>query len=176
MGESTQHKLDRVRPPRVQITYDVETLGAIQMKELPFVVGILADLSGKPDPDSPLPKVKERKFVEIDRDNFDAILNSCAPKLSLRIPNRLADDASDLSCKLTFEKLADFSPKGLVDQVEPLKELFAARQRLNDLLAKLDGNDDLERLLQDVAKNTEQVDKLKAEMASAAPPAPEPAT
>lgn len=176
MGESTQHKLDRVRPPRVQITYDVETLGAIQMKELPFVVGILADLSGKPDPENPLPKVKERKFVEIDRDNFDEILKSCAPKLALRIPNRLADDASDLSVLLKFDKLDDFRPKGIVDQVAPLKELFAARQRLNDLLAKLDGNDDLERLLQEVAKSTEQVDKLKAEMASAAPAPAEPAS
>lgn len=171
MGESTQHKLDRVRPPRVQITYDVETLGAIQMKELPFVVGVMADLSGKPDPDNPLPKVKERKFVEINRDNFDEILNSCAPKLSLRVGNKLSDEGGDLSLKLAFGKLDDFRPKGIVDQVEPLKELFAARQRLNDLLAKLDGNDDLERLLQEVAKSTEQVDKLKAEMAQAAPAA-----
>jgi type VI secretion system protein ImpB len=155
----------------VQITYDVETLGAIQMKELPFVVGVMADLSGKPDPDNPLPKVKERKFVEIDRDNFDEILNSCAPKLSLRVGNKLSDEGGDLSLKLAFNKLDDFRPKGIVDQVEPLKELFAARQRLNDLLAKLDGNDDLERLLQEVAKSTEQVDKLKAEMASSAPAA-----
>lgn len=175
MGESTQHKLDRVRPPRVQITYDVETLGAIQLKELPFVVGILADLSGKRDPDQPLPKVKERKFVEIDRDNFDDILNSCTPRLSLRVKNKLADDGSDLSLKLKFEKLDDFRPKGIVDQVPPLLELFKARQRLNDLLAKLDGNDNLERLLQEVAKSTEMIEKLKAEMAAAAPAA-EPAT
>ena len=161
MAESTQKKLSRIRPPRVQITYDLETGGAIEMKELPLVVGILADLAGQPE--NPLPPVKARKFVDIDRDNFNDVLSSIGPRLQISTANRLREDGGSLPLELRFRKLDDFRPEAVVQQVEPLKELFLARQRLNDLLAKLDGNDDLDALLQDVATNTESQAQLKAQ-------------
>lgn len=160
MAESTQKKLSRIRPPRVQITYDLETGGAIEMKELPLVVGILADLAGQPE--NPLAPVKARKFVDIDRDNFNEVLASIGPRLSFTAANKLREDGGNLPLELKFRKLDDFRPEAVVQQVEPLKQLFLARQRLNDLLAKLDGNDDLDALLQDVATNTESQEKLKA--------------
>ena len=177
MAESTQQKLSRVRPPRVQITYDVETGGAIQKKELPFIVGILADLSGKPDPDQPMPKLKERKFVEIDRDNFDAVLASASPRLAFQVADRLKKDSNEMhNVLLNFTKMADFDPVNLVKQIPALNELFTARNRLNDLLAKLDGNDHLDAILTDVLANTEQQKKLKSELSAqpkpAAPAAP----
>ena len=159
MAESTQKKLSRIRPPRVQITYDLETGGAIEMKELPLVVGILADLAGQPE--NPLPPVKARKFVDIDRDNFNEVLSSIGPRLSISVGNKLRDDGGSLPLELKFRKLDDFRPEAVVQQVEPLKQLFLARQRLNDLLAKLDGNDDLDALLQDVANNTDSQQQLK---------------
>ena len=165
MSESTQHKLSRVRPPRVQITYDVETGGAIEMKELPFVLGILADLSGKPE--EPLPVLKERKFVEIDRDNFNQVMKAAAPRLAFAVPNRLADDDSKLNVELRFERMDDLHPEQLVMQVEPLKQLFEARQRLNDLMAKLDGNDDLDKLLQALAKDKSAQETIKKDLAGA---------
>src|SRR5437763_1048121 len=134
MPESTQHKLDRVRPPRVQITYDVEIGDAIVMKELPFVVGIMSDLSGKPA--EPLPPLKERKYVEIDRDNFNDIMKSVGPRLALRVDNRLAGDGEQMNVELKFSNLDDFTPINVLKQVEPLKKLFEARTRLADLLAK----------------------------------------
>lgn len=160
MAESTQHKLDRIRPPRVQITYDVETLGAIEMKELPFVVGILADLSGKPE--EPLPLMKERKFVEIDRDNFNEVMTSCKPRLAFRVPNTIAGDDSQLNVELKFNHIDDFDPVQVVKQVEPLRKLFEARQKLTDLLTKLDGNDELDRLLSEVVENTDGLNEMKA--------------
>lgn len=161
MSESTQHKLDRVRPPRVQITYDVETLGAIEMKSLPLVVGIMADLSGDINPDEPLPKMMERKFVEIDRDNFNDVLKSIKPRLTTRVDNKLVDDDSKLNVELNFNTIDDFNPKEIIKQVEPLNKLFEARQRLSDLLTKLDGNDDLDQLLSDVVENTAGLKELK---------------
>lgn len=161
MPESTQHKLDRIRPPRVQITYDVEIGGAIQVKELPLVVGIMADLSGGKSA-KPLPKLKDRKFVEIDRDNFNDILASIAPGVALRVPNTLAKDDSKLNVELHFSNMDDFTPLALVNQVEPLRKLLEARQRLSDLLAKLDGNDELDTLLRDVVNNTEGLKEIKA--------------
>jgi type VI secretion system protein ImpB len=160
MPESTQKKLSRVRPPRVQITYDVEVGGAIQMKELPFVAGILADLSGKPA--EPLPPMKHRKFVEIDRDNFNDVLAKAAPRLALRIPNQLAKDDTLLAAELNFKSMDYFDPVNLVKQIEPLAKLFEARTRLVDLLAKLDGNDKLDALLQDVINNPESQKALKS--------------
>lgn len=159
MAESTQKKLSRIRPPRVQITYDLETGGAIEMKELPLVVGILADLAGHPE--NPLPPVKARKFVDIDRDNFNDVLSSIGPRLQISTANRLREDGGNLPVELRFRKLDDFRPESVVQQVDPLRQLFLARQRLNDLLAKLDGNDDLDALLQDVASNTDSQQKLK---------------
>jgi type VI secretion system protein ImpB len=160
MAESTQHKLDRVRPPRVQITYDVEIGDAIEKKELPLVVGILADLSGKPE--TPLAKLNERRFVEIDRDNFNEVLASTAPRLAVQVENRIIDDGSKLNVELKFSHFDDFDPVNLVKQVTPLRRLFEARQRLRDLLTKLDGNDDLDKLLQEVVANTEGLQEIKA--------------
>jgi len=168
MPESTQHKLDRIRPPRVQITYDVEIGGAIQKKELPLVVGIMADLSGKPD--VPLPKLKDRKFVEIDRDNFNDILKATAPRLALRVDNKLANDGTKLNVELRFGHLDDFAPLQIVKQVKPLAKLLEARGRLNDLLAKLDGNDELEAKLAEIVNNTDGLKKIKSEVEAAAAP------
>ncbi|HHL2545224.1 TPA: type VI secretion system contractile sheath small subunit [Pseudomonas aeruginosa] len=181
MAESTQHKLDRVRPPRVQITYDVEIGNAIEKKELPLVVGILADLSGKPD--TPPAKLVERRFVDIDRDNFNEILSSISPRATLQVDNTISGDDSKLNVELRFNHIEDFDPVNLVKQVVPLRRLFEARQRLRDLLTKLDGNDDLDQLLQDVVANTEGLQEIKAarpeaEAATAGdsePPADQPA-
>jgi len=161
MAESTQHKLSRVRPPRVQITYDVEIGDAIEMKELPFVGGILADLSGKPE--KPLPKLKDRKFVEIDRDNFNDIMAAIGPRLAFQVENRLTDDGSKLNVELKFSHMDDFDPVNVLKQVTPLRRLYEARQRLTDLLTKLDGNDELDELLQDVVANTPQLEELKTQ-------------
>ncbi|MBG7317323.1 type VI secretion system contractile sheath small subunit [Pseudomonas aeruginosa] len=160
MAESTQHKLDRVRPPRVQITYDVEIGNAIEKKELPLVVGILADLSGKPD--TPPAKLVERRFVDIDRDNFNEILSSISPRATLQVDNTISGDDSKLNVELRFNHIEDFDPVNLVKQVVPLRRLFEARQRLRDLLTKLDGNDALDQLLQDVVANTEGLQEIKA--------------
>jgi len=160
MADSTQQKLNRIRPPRVQITYDVETGGGDVKKQLPFVVGIMSDLSGKPE--NPLPPLKERKFVEIDRDNLNDVMASIQPRLALRVKNRL-DEESDswMNVELKFNKIDDFHPAQLVKQIEPLRKLYEARVRLTDLLAKLDGNDDLEKLLQDIVNNTEGLQEIR---------------
>ncbi len=159
--KALQHKLDRIRPPRVQITYDVEIGDAIQKKELPFVVGIMADLSGKPE--QPLAKLKDRKFVEIDRDNFNDVLASSAPRLTYRVDNKLTNDGSKLNVELRFRNLDDFNPTNVVNQIEPLRKLLEARRRLTDLLGKLDGNDKLDELLQEVVSNTDGLKELKAQ-------------
>jgi type VI secretion system protein ImpB len=160
MPESIQHKLDRVRPPRVQITYDVEIGGAILQKELPLVVGVLADLSGNPA--EPLPRLRERKFVEIDRDNFNDVLAAAKPRLTLQAENTLAKDGSKLNIELEFREIDDFSPLNVLAQVAPLRKLFEARQKLTDLIAKLDGNDALSSFLQQIAHSTEDLKKLQA--------------
>lgn len=159
MVESTQHKLDRIRPPRVQITYDVEIGNAIQKKELPFVAGILADLSGKPE--EPLPKMRERKFVEIDRDNFNDVLASIEPRLALRVANRLTKEGGQVNVALKFKHMDDFSPVNVLSQVEPLRKLYEARQRLSDLVTKLDGNDNLEQKLQEIMGDQARLKELK---------------
>ena len=159
--ESLQHTLDRVRAPRVQITYDVEIGDAIQMKEIPFVVGVLGDLSGNPA--EPLPKMKERKFIEIDRDNFNTVLAGMKPRLAYRVDNKLTDDDSKLGVELRFNSLDDFHPERVVAQVAPLRKLAEARRKLSDLLNKLDGNDKLEELLKDVINSTEALEKLGKE-------------
>ena len=159
--ESLQHKLDRVRAPRVQITYDVEVGDAIEMKEIPFVMGVLADLSGKPD--EPLPKLKDRKFVEIDRDNFNNVLEGMKPRLAFKVDNKLADDDSKLAVELRFKSLDDFRPENVAQQITPLKKLIEARQKLSDLMGKLDGNDKLDELLQEVISSTDALEKLSQE-------------
>lgn len=160
MAESIQHKLDRVRPPRVQITYDVETGGAIQKRELPLIVGILADLAGKPA-ESPEP-LKNRGFVEIDRDNFNDVMQSITPRLAFQAENAISKDGSKLNVELHFQNIDDFEPVNVIKQVSPLKKLYEARQRLTDLLTKLDGNDELDKLLQEIVQNTEGLNELKA--------------
>jgi len=159
MTESTQHKLDRIRPPRVQITYDVEIGNAIQKKELPFVVGVMSDLSGKPE--EPLPILKERKYVEIDRDNFNDVLASIKPRLAFRVDNKLTNDDSKLNVELRFSHMDDFTPVNVLKQVEPLRKLYEARQRLSDLLTKLDGNDELDRMLQEIVNNSASLQDIQ---------------
>src|ERR1700755_3130673 len=162
--ESTQHKLDRVRSPRVHITYDVEVGNAIEMKELPFVMGVLGDLTGQPE--QPLAALKDRKFVEINPDNFDTVLKGMQPHLAFSVDNKLSDDpnAGQVKVDLHFESMDDFSPEAVAKQVKPLKELLDLRTRLSDLRGSLQGNDKLEELLLDAVSNTEKLDKLKNEM------------
>lgn len=162
--ESTQKKLSRVRPPRVHITYDVEIGDAIELKEIPFVMGVLSDLSGKPE--EPLPRLRDRKFVEIDRDNFNAVLKAQKPHLAYRVNNKLADDDSKLGVELRFESMDDFEPERVVNQVEPLRKLLDARSKLSDLLSKMDGNDKLVELLDNVIKNTDSLEKINKEAGS----------
>jgi type VI secretion system protein ImpB len=159
--ESTQHKLDRVRSPRVHITYDVEIGDAIEMKELPFVMGVLGDLSGKPD--TPLPRLRDRKFVEIDRDNFNDVLKGMKPRLAFQVDNKLTDDDTKLGVELRFQNIDDFSPERVAEQVEPLKKLIEVRQQLKGLLAKTDGNDRLAERLQEIISNTEKLQQLGQE-------------
>jgi type VI secretion system protein ImpB len=162
--ESLQHKLDRVRSPRVHITYDVETGGAIELKELPFVVGVLGDFTGQPT--EPLPKLKDRKFVEVNPDNFDQVLEGMKPHLAFSVENKLSDepDAPNLKINLNFKNMEDFEPENVARQVPPLKQLLDLRQRLSDLRGSLQGNDKLEELLLEAVGNTEKLDKLKGEI------------
>lgn len=156
--ESIQHKIDRIRPPRVQITYDVEIGGAIELKELPFVVGVMGDFVGKPE--EALPPVKQRKFVEVDRDNFDQVLAGMKPRLAYTTENKLQDDGSKMGVELKFNSIEDFEPDNVVQQVDPLRKLVEARQKLSDLLSKMDGNDKLESLLNDVVANADKQKEL----------------
>jgi type VI secretion system protein ImpB len=162
--ESTQHKLDRVRSPRVQITYDVEVGGAIEIKELPFVVGVLGDFTGQPE--QPLPRLKDRKFVEVNPDNFDTVLEGMKPHLSFAVENKLSEesDAANLKVDLHFKSMDDFEPENVARQVKPLKELLDLRTRLSDLRGSLQGNDKLEEVLLEAVGNTEKLEKLKGEM------------
>lgn len=164
MSDSTQHKLDRVRPPRVHITYDVEIGDAVEQKEIPFVVGVLGDLSGKPE--KPLPPLKERKCIEIDRDNFNSILEGTKPRLAYKVDNRIQDDDTKIGVELTFNSLDDFHPEKIAQQIEPIRKLVEARKKLYNLLGKLDGNDKLETLLQDVITNTAKLEMLNKQSGS----------
>jgi len=165
--ESVFGKKERIRPPRVHISYDVELNGAQQLKELPFVVGVLADLSGNPS--DPLPKPMDRKFAEIDRDNFDDVLKSMKPRLAYKVDNKLADDGSELSVELNFDKMADFTPENVARQVGPLNDLVEVRTKLKALLSKTEGNDRLEELLEAIMDNSEMRDKLKDVLGAEAP-------
>jgi type VI secretion system protein ImpB len=159
--ESTQHKLDRVRKPRVQITYDVEVNGAMEIRELPFVLGVVGDFSGKVDPDSPLPPLKDRKFLEIDRDNFDKVLAGMNPRLAFRVDDKLTGkEGNQVNVELKFKSLDDFAPENVVNQIDPLRKLLETRSKLKDLLSKMDGNDKLEALLEDIIKNSGSREEL----------------
>src|SRR5262245_29443904 len=158
--ESIHKKLSRVRKPRVHITYDVEVGDAIEQKELPFVVGVLADLAGQPKDQQP--RIKDRKFVEIDRDNFNQVLAGIKPRLAFRVPNRLANDESRLGVELEFRHMDDYAPEAVAQQDEPIRKLVEARQRLNELALKINTNDKLEELLQDVVQNTDALKQVSA--------------
>lgn len=166
--ESLTKKLARVRPPRVHITYDVETGGAIEKRELPFVVGVLADLSGMPE--KPLPPMKDRKFVEIDRDNFDAVLKKINPRLAFKVNNRLDEDDTKLNIELRFESMEDFHPARVANQIDPIRKLLEKRRSLANIRSSLTGNDKLDRLLQDMIQNQEQLQRAGAEAGIAADP------
>ena len=161
---STQHKLDRIRPPRVQITYDVQTGGASQRYELPYVLGILADLAGTPS--TPLLPLKERKFIEIDRDNFNDVMASLNAQLPLRVKNVLGGSLPDHNVLLSFKSIDDLNPINIVAQVGPLADLYQKRVELTDLLSKLDGNDALDTELQNIIKNPDVLAQLQKELGS----------
>lgn len=156
--ESVQKRLQKVRPPRVQLTYDVEKGDAIEQKEIPFVVGVMGDFSGQPE--QPLAKVKDRKFVNVDLDNFDEVMSGMAPRVVYRVPNKLSDAGGEFAVELKFNSIDDFRPESVVQQVEPLRQLLEARSKLADLRNKLVGNEKLEDLLSEVLNNTEQLKRL----------------
>jgi len=162
--DSMQHKLDRVRPPRVQITYDVEVGDAIEVKELPFVMGVLGDFTGQPT--EPLAKLKDRKFVEVTPDNFDAVIENMKPHLAFSVENKLSNDpnAGNLKVDLNFKSMDDFAPENVARQVGPLRELLELRGRLSDLRGNMQGNDKLEELLRDAVTDSGKLAKLRAEL------------
>jgi type VI secretion system protein ImpB len=166
MAESVHDRLKRVRPPRVNISYEVEVGNAIEMKELPFVMGVLGDFTGHAE--EPLERLKDRKFVEVDPDNFDEVLASMKPHLSINVENRLSDDpeAGKLHADLHFKSLDDFSPERVAEQVPALKRLLELRQELADLRGSLQGNDNLEEILQATVTDAEKLGKLKQEIQS----------
>jgi type VI secretion system protein ImpB len=162
MSSSIHDKLKRVRKPRVHITYEVETEGAVVVKELPFVVGVIGDFSGNPT--EPLKPIKDRKFIQIDRDNINDVMKRMTPGLNMRVENTLADDGSEMSVQLKFNSMEDFDPTNVVKQVEPLRKLLETRDRLRDLLTKVDRSEDLEHLLEQVLQNTDELKKLSSEL------------
>jgi type VI secretion system protein ImpB len=164
-AESIHDKLSRVRKPRVHITYQVETEGAVVEKELPFVVGVLGDFSGNPT--QPLKPLKDRKFIQIDRDNFNDVMARMTPGLNLRVPNTLANDGSEMAVQLKFNSIEDFEPGKVVEQVEPLKKLMDTRNKLRDILTKVDRSEDLENILERVLQNTDELKKLQGELGGA---------
>jgi type VI secretion system protein ImpB len=163
MSSSIHKKLERVRKPRVHITYEVETEGAMVVKELPFVVGILGDFSGNA-PTQPLKPLKDRKFIQIDRDNFNDIMARMTPGANLRVENTLKGDGSELPVQLKFDSMDDFEPGRVVEQVEPLRKLLETRNKLRDILTKVDRSEDLEALLEKVLQNSEDLKKLQGEL------------
>jgi type VI secretion system protein ImpB len=162
--ESIQKKLTRVRPPRVQISYDVQVGNAIEKKELPFVLGVFGDFTGQPTGD--VPRLKDRRFVDVNPDNFDEVLASMKPHLAYAVENKLSDDpnAGQLKVDLNFRSLEDFEPEQVARQVKPLRELLDLRAKLADLRGTLQTNEKLDEVLMEAVSNTEKLDKLRAEM------------
>jgi len=163
-SDSIQKKLGRVRPPRVHVTYDVEVGDAIEKKELPFVMGVLGDFTGQPE--QPLPKLKDRRFVEVTPDNFDSVVESMKPHLAFSVENKLSDDsnAGQLKVDLHFKSLEDFEPEQVARQVKPLRELLDLRTRLNDLKGTLQTNEKLDEAFLEAVAKTDKLNKLKSEM------------
>ena len=157
---SVHDKLERVRKPRVHIKYEVETEGAMLEKELPFVVGVLGDFSG--DPTEPLRPLAERKFIQIDRDNFNDVMARMTPGLNLRVENTLKGDGSEMAVSLKFRSMDDFSPENVVKQVEPLRRMLETRDKLRDLLTKVDRSEDLEAVLERVLQNSEELQQMSS--------------
>jgi len=164
MAESVQKRLERVRPPRVHITYDVETGGAIEVKELPFVMGVMGDFTGQPV--DPLPKLKDRRFIEVTLDNFDSVLESIKPHVAFSVDNKLSEDdnVGQLKVDLNFKSMEDFEPEKVARQVKPLRELLELRTRLSDLKGALQTNDKLDEVLLETVSNTEKLNKLRSEI------------
>lgn len=172
-SESYQHRIDRVRKPRVHITYDVEVGGAMVKRELPFVVGVLGDFSGKPT--EPLAPLRERNFIEISRDNFDGVLERMKPRASFSVPNKITKGGDDLGVDITFENIRSFDPDQVVQKVPALNALVETRRRLSDLLTKVDGNEPLNQMLKDIIKDSgaqqelgDALEKARAEEAERA--------
>ncbi|NNE64494.1 MAG: type VI secretion system contractile sheath small subunit [Gammaproteobacteria bacterium] len=162
MADSIHDKLKRVRKPRVHITYDVETNGVIQEKELPFVMGVMGDYSGdNADNKKPL---KDRKFSQIDRDSFNEVMGNIAPQVNMKVENTLESDGSEMSVNLDFKNMEDFEPQNIVGKVDPLKKLMETRNKLRDLLTKADRSEDLENLLEDVLSSTDALAALQGEL------------
>jgi type VI secretion system protein ImpB len=159
---SINDKLERVRKPRVHIKYEVETDGAVVERELPFVVGVMGDFSGNPQ--EPLRPLKDRKFTQIDRDNFDDVMARIAPELNIRVKNTLAGDDSEIAMQLKFKGIDDFEPARIAGQVPALKKLLDTRNQLRDLMTKVDRSTDLEDLLEKVLQNKADLDKLSTEL------------
>lgn len=166
--ESIQKKLTRVRPPRVQISYDVHVGDAIEIKELPFVLGVMGDFTGQPTGD--VKRLKDRRFVEVNPDNFDAVLEEMRPHLAFSVENKLSDDpsAGDLKVDLNFRSLEEFEPEQVARQIRPLRELLELRGKLSDLRGTLQTNEKLDQVLMDAVSNTEKLDKLRKEMGTGA--------
>ena len=162
MSDSIHDKLKRVRKPRVHITYDVETNGTTEEKEIPFVMGVMGDYSG--DNTEGKKSLKERKFSQVDRDNFNEVMSKINPSVALKVENTLEGDGSELSVNLNFKSLEDFEPQNIVDKVEPLKKLMETRNKLRDLLTKADRSDDLESVLEEVLSNTAALESLSEEL------------
>ena len=162
MSESIHDKLKRVRKPRVHITYDVETNGAVQEKEIPFVMGVMGDYSG--DNTENKKALKDRKFSQIDRDNFNEVMKNVSPEVSLKVENTLQGDGSEMSVDLGFKNMEDFEPQNIVEKVDPLKKLMETRNKLRDLLTKADRSDDLENLLEEVLSSTDALAALQGEL------------
>lgn len=164
MSESIHDKLKRVRKPRVHITYDVDTNGAVQQKELPFVMGVMGDYSG--DNADNKKSLKDRKFSQIDRDNFNEVMNNISPEVDMKVENTLQDDGSEMSVNLDFQSMEDFEPQNIVEKVDPLKKLMDTRNKLRDLLTKADRSEDLETLLEEVLSSTDALAALQGELGS----------
>lgn len=164
---SVHKKLERVRKPRVHIKYEVETEGAMEVKELPFVVGVMGDFSG--DPTQQIRPLRDRKFVQIDRDNFNDVLKQMTPGLNLRVENTIAGDGSETPVQLSFDSIESFEPSQVAQQVPQLRELLETRNKLRDLLTKIDRSTDLEAILDQVLQNTDQLKQLSEELKSKSP-------
>jgi len=162
MSGSVHDKLNRVRKPRVHITYEVETEGAQIQRELPFVMGIMGDFSG--DPTQPLRPMADRKFIQIDRDNFNDVMARMTPGLNLKVDNKLAGDGTQMSVNLAFNALEDFDPARVAEQVPALKALLDTRNKLRDLMSKVDRSDELEGLLEQVLKNDGDLKALSGQL------------